>query len=68
MNFTLTPHLEKDEEELDAIRQRLQSADTEMGPGDFLEYSGHTVKKLANDIHRRGLNRLDHLRNTGTPE
>jgi len=42
----------------DEIRARIEAAEAEIDRGEYVEYDENTIRKLANDVHERGLKRL----------
>ena len=42
----------------DEIRARIEAAEAEIDRGEYVEYDENTIRKLAGDVHERGLKRL----------
>jgi len=50
------------------IRERVETAESEINRGEFMEYDESNVHELARDVHERGLKRLTTEPNTGIRE
>ncbi len=58
--------IEEDDLDIEALRERLRRADAEIDRGEGLEFDEQTTRHLAEDIHARGLRRLENQPKTGT--
>ncbi len=59
--------LEEDEVDSGTLLSILMARDEEINCGESLELDGQTTKQLAEDVHQRGLRRLDDVRNSSSP-
>ena len=53
------------EEDLEAIRRRIEISESEIDRGEFLEYDAEKIGDLAKDVHARGKKRLVEGRKAG---
>ena len=58
--------IEEDEQRREALRRDIQDGLDEIDRGEYTEYDEHTIKKLAKEVHERGMKRLGKLPKTGT--
>ncbi|HXJ96788.1 MAG TPA: hypothetical protein VMT20_28435 [Terriglobia bacterium] len=54
----------ENEEDLDAVRQRIAVAEAEIDRGEFEEYDAESIQRLVADVQKRGRSRLKELAQT----
>ena len=52
MTISLTSRLEK------LVQKKIAGGEYEIDRGEYVEYDENTIRKLASDVHERGLKRL----------